>query len=103
MANVAKKISWSGREQEEDDGESTPLLNGTSSKDVHPASEHTASRFFRIGQLSTVDLGDENQELETELSSAYTKEIPHNENLLSLKYEVRVIFSFNLNRNIKGT
>lgn len=36
MANVAKKVSWSGRDRDEDDydedgraGETTPLLNGT--------------------------------------------------------------------------
>lgn len=35
MANVAKKVSWSGRDRDEEDdedgraGETTPLLNGT--------------------------------------------------------------------------
>lgn len=33
MANVAKKVSWSGRDRDDDDdervGETTPLLNGT--------------------------------------------------------------------------
>ncbi|XP_075686805.1 H(+)/Cl(-) exchange transporter 7 isoform X2 [Rhinoderma darwinii] len=81
MSNVANRVSWSGREQPEEDGESTPLLNGASSKQI------SSSILFRIGQLSTVDLGDENQDLETELSSMAMREIPHNEKLLSLKYE----------------
>ncbi|XP_073414652.1 H(+)/Cl(-) exchange transporter 7 isoform X1 [Dendrobates tinctorius] len=81
MANVANRVSWSGREQLEEAGESTPLLNGAGNR------QFPSSVFFRIGQLSTVDLGDENRELETELSSPVIKEIPHNENLLSLKYE----------------
>lgn len=33
MANVAKKVSWSGRDRDDDEdgraGETTPLLNGT--------------------------------------------------------------------------
>ncbi|KAE8578748.1 hypothetical protein XENTR_v10023756 [Xenopus tropicalis] len=88
MANVAKKVSWSGREQLEEDGESTPLLNGTSSAGAQPLRQYSSPKLYRIGQLSTVDLTDENQELEeTELSTTFTKEIPHNENLLSLKYE----------------
>ncbi|KAG8534969.1 hypothetical protein GDO81_029806, partial [Engystomops pustulosus] len=47
----------------------------------------SSSILFRIGQLSTVDLGDDERELETDLSASIVKEIPHNENLLSLKYE----------------
>ncbi|MEE6497607.1 hypothetical protein FKM82_002785 [Ascaphus truei] len=86
MANVAKKVSWSGREEDED-GESTPLLNGSSPGGEQPPRQYSHPSLFRVGQLSTVDLGDENRELETELASTYTKEIPHNENLLSLKYE----------------
>ncbi|XP_056393076.1 H(+)/Cl(-) exchange transporter 7 isoform X1 [Hyla sarda] len=81
MANVANRVSWSGREQPEEDGESTPLLNGAGTR---PAS---SSILFRIGQLSTVDLEDDNRELETDFSSSVVKEIPHNEHLLSLKYE----------------
>ncbi|KAM4697562.1 LOW QUALITY PROTEIN: H(+)/Cl(-) exchange transporter 7 [Rhinophrynus dorsalis] len=87
MANVAKVVSWSGREHQDEDGESTPLLNGTSFGGAQPPRRYSSNNFFRIGQLSTVDLGDDIQELETELSSDFTKEIPHTENLLSLKYE----------------
>ncbi|XP_053550619.1 H(+)/Cl(-) exchange transporter 7 [Bombina bombina] len=86
MANVAKKVSWSGREHEED-RENTPLLNGSKYGAAQHTKEGPTQNFFRIGQLSTVDLEDENQDQETELSSSFTKEIPHNEHLLSLKYE----------------
>ncbi|KAM9304915.1 H(+)/Cl(-) exchange transporter 7 [Gastrophryne carolinensis] len=80
MANVAHTVSWSGGEQPEDEAaERTPLLNG--------ARQFPGSKLFRFGQLSTVDLGDENREQETELSSLVVREIPHNENLLSLRFE----------------
>ncbi|CAI9624111.1 unnamed protein product [Staurois parvus] len=83
MANVATRESWSGRPEEEGGAaERTPLLNGAGTP-----RRFSSSVLFRIGQLSTVDLGDENQEAETELSSTVLEEIPHTENLLSLKYE----------------
>ncbi|XP_018414110.1 PREDICTED: H(+)/Cl(-) exchange transporter 7 [Nanorana parkeri] len=88
MANVATRESWSGRPEEEAAAaaaaaERTPLLNGAGTP-----RQHSSSLLFRIGQLSTVDLEDENQELEeTDLSSMVLKEIPHTDNLLSLKYE----------------
>ncbi|XP_068099565.1 H(+)/Cl(-) exchange transporter 7 [Hyperolius riggenbachi] len=84
MANVANRVSWSGRPEEE--SERTPLLlNGASA--APPPRQSPASILFRIGHMSTVDLTDDNQEVETELTSPVMKEIPHNENLLSLKYE----------------
>ncbi|KFP63995.1 H(+)/Cl(-) exchange transporter 7, partial [Cariama cristata] len=47
----------------------------------------TPSSFLRIGQLSNVDLNEDIRELETELPRQRPNEIPHNEKLLSLKYE----------------
>ncbi|XP_077305599.1 H(+)/Cl(-) exchange transporter 7 [Lithobates pipiens] len=83
MANVATRESWSGRPEEEGGpAERTPLLNGAGTP-----RRFSSSALFRIGQLSTVDLGDENQEAETELQSMVLKEVTHTENLLSLKYE----------------
>ncbi|XP_062304232.1 H(+)/Cl(-) exchange transporter 7 isoform X2 [Osmerus eperlanus] len=59
MANITKKVSWSSRGDESGGGERTPLLNG--SEDV---------RYTRQESLRS-----------------RPKEIPHNEKLLSLKYE----------------
>ncbi|XP_019362936.1 PREDICTED: H(+)/Cl(-) exchange transporter 7 [Gavialis gangeticus] len=93
MANVAKKVSWSGRarddpepEPEPEPGEATPLLNGAGTNFPF-SSQFTHSSFLRIGQLSNVDLDDDAHELETEVSHQFPNEIPHNEKLLSLKYE----------------
>ncbi|KAJ7423285.1 H(+)/Cl(-) exchange transporter 7 [Pitangus sulphuratus] len=47
----------------------------------------TPSSFLRIGQLSNVDLNEDIHELQTELPRQRPNEIPHNEKLLSLKYE----------------
>ncbi|NXQ34417.1 CLCN7 protein, partial [Alaudala cheleensis] len=47
----------------------------------------TPSSFLRIGQLSNVDLNEDIHELETEVPRQRPNEIPHNEKLLSLKYE----------------
>ncbi|NWT56653.1 CLCN7 protein, partial [Erythrocercus mccallii] len=47
----------------------------------------TPSSFLRIGQLSNVDLNEDVHELETEVPRQRPNEIPHNEKLLSLKYE----------------
>ncbi|KAM6352213.1 H(+)/Cl(-) exchange transporter 7 isoform 2-T2 [Alca torda] len=94
MANVAKKVSWSGRDRDEEDdeederaGETTPLLNGTGPGAAGGARQLTPSSFLRIGQLSNVDLNEDIRELETELPRQHPNEIPHNEKLLSLKYE----------------
>ncbi|XP_049647287.1 H(+)/Cl(-) exchange transporter 7 isoform X2 [Accipiter gentilis] len=91
MANVAKKVSWSGRDRDDDDdervGETTPLLNGTGPGAAAGTRQLTPSSFLRIGQLSNVDLNEDVRELETELPRQYPNEIPHNEKLLSLKYE----------------
>ncbi|XP_063286772.1 H(+)/Cl(-) exchange transporter 7 isoform X2 [Pelobates fuscus] len=71
MADVSKRVSWSGREHphhhqqqppEEEEGESTPLLNGTNT-------------------------GGAQHGRETELTSKLDKDVTHTENLLSLKYE----------------
>ncbi|XP_010287295.1 PREDICTED: H(+)/Cl(-) exchange transporter 7 [Phaethon lepturus] len=52
-----------------------------------PGYRLTPSSFLRIGQLSNVDLNEDVRELETELPRQHPNEIPHNEKLLSLKYE----------------
>uniref|UniRef100_A0A3B3TGN3 Chloride channel protein n=1 Tax=Paramormyrops kingsleyae TaxID=1676925 RepID=A0A3B3TGN3_9TELE len=68
MANIAKKVSWSSRGDEPAQGEGTPLLNGTG-----------AARYSRqVTCLFTWYL---------ESVVSRPKEIPHNEKLLSLKYE----------------
>ncbi|XP_045075915.1 H(+)/Cl(-) exchange transporter 7-like isoform X2 [Coregonus clupeaformis] len=59
MANITKKVSWSSRGDESGGGERTPLLNG--SEEI---------RFTRQDPVR-----------------GCPKEIPHNEKLLSLKYE----------------
>ncbi|NXC44288.1 CLCN7 protein, partial [Penelope pileata] len=93
MANVAKKVSWSGRDPRDDEdddecaGETTPLLNGTGPGAAGGSRQFTPSSFLRTGQLSNVDLNEDIHELETELPQPYPNEIPHNEKLLSLKYE----------------
>uniref|UniRef100_A0A8D0H046 Chloride voltage-gated channel 7 n=1 Tax=Sphenodon punctatus TaxID=8508 RepID=A0A8D0H046_SPHPU len=90
MANVAKKVSWSGLDlAEEPMGEVTPLLNGTGGTVLPPPRQFTHSSFLRIGRLSTVDLDDDDdvRELEVDVLRPFPNEIPHNEKLLSLKYE----------------
>ncbi|PKU36597.1 h(+) cl(-) exchange transporter 7 isoform x2 [Limosa lapponica baueri] len=69
MANVAKKVSWSGRDRDDDEeederaGETTPLLNGTGPGAAGGARQLTPSSFLRIGQLSNVDLNEDIREL----------------------------------------
>ncbi|KAB0401473.1 hypothetical protein E2I00_009257, partial [Balaenoptera physalus] len=46
------------------------------------------SAFFRIGQMSNVELDDELLDPDTDPLHPFPKEIPHNEKLLSLKYEL---------------
>lgn len=86
MANITKKVSWSTRGDESGAlGEETPLLNG--SEQSRPLRQMSSgSTVFQIGRLSTVDL---DEEITTEEDSARgrLKEIPHNEKLLSLKFE----------------
>ncbi|XP_064170805.1 H(+)/Cl(-) exchange transporter 7 isoform X1 [Anguilla rostrata] len=84
MANVSKKVSWSSRDEDTAQGEDTPLLNGASA--VRYTRQFSGSSIFHIGRLSTVDLEEENSEEEGAVLSR-PKEIPHNEMLLSLKYE----------------
>ncbi|XP_055991198.1 H(+)/Cl(-) exchange transporter 7 [Sorex fumeus] len=97
MANVSKKVSWSGRDQDDDEaapllrnagrpaepaGEDAPLLNGTG-----PAARQTpAPGSVCAGHMSTVELDDELLDPAAP-PSPLPKEIPHNEKLLSLKYE----------------
>ncbi|XP_066131451.1 H(+)/Cl(-) exchange transporter 7 isoform X2 [Saccopteryx bilineata] len=109
MANVSKKVSWSGRDQDDDEaapllrraarpeapaGEVTPLLNGAGPAAAR-RSPHSAS--FQIGQMSNMEVDDElldpvsgsHPHLSPEMDPPhpFPKEIPHNEKLLSLKYE----------------
>uniref|UniRef100_A0AC11CR19 Chloride voltage-gated channel 7 n=1 Tax=Ovis aries TaxID=9940 RepID=A0AC11CR19_SHEEP len=99
MANVSKKVSWSGRDLDDDEaapllrraprpgapaGEAAPLLNGAGPAAAR-ASPHSA--FFRIGQLSSVELDDELLDPDMDPPHPFPREIPHNEKLLSLKYE----------------
>ncbi|XP_028670200.2 H(+)/Cl(-) exchange transporter 7 [Erpetoichthys calabaricus] len=78
MSNIMKKVSWSSREDDPGVAERTPLLNGTSR-------QFSSSDIFRIGRLSTVDLEDDKDGSSSELNQ--TEEIPHNEKLLSVRYE----------------
>ncbi|KAG7459475.1 hypothetical protein MATL_G00211080 [Megalops atlanticus] len=84
MANVSKKVSWSSRDEDPAQGEGTPLLNGANA--ARYTRQFSGSGIFHIGRLSTVDLEEENVEEEGSILSR-PKEIPHNEKLLSLKYE----------------
>nr|XP_010595736.1 H(+)/Cl(-) exchange transporter 7 isoform X3 [Loxodonta africana] len=99
MANVSKKVSWSGRDL--DDEEATPLLRRTAQPGA-PSLEGTPllngagpaaarqlphSAFFRIGQMSNVELDDELLDPGMDPPQPFPREIPHNEKLLSLKYE----------------
>ncbi|KFO34740.1 H(+)/Cl(-) exchange transporter 7 [Fukomys damarensis] len=83
MANVSKKVSWSGRDLDDEEatpllqrtvrpGDGTPLLNGAG-----PAAR----------QMSGMEVGEELRDLEVNFPHPFPKEIPHNEKLLSLKYE----------------
>ncbi|XP_049624305.1 H(+)/Cl(-) exchange transporter 7 isoform X2 [Suncus etruscus] len=78
MANVSKKVSWSGRDLDED--EAVPLLNGAG-----PAARQLPAP-VRAGHMSTVELDDELLD-PADPPLPQPKEIPHNEKLLSLKYE----------------
>ncbi|XP_073689288.1 H(+)/Cl(-) exchange transporter 7 isoform X1 [Garra rufa] len=82
MANIAKKVSWSSRG--DDRGERTPLLNGA--EEVKYNRQLSGGGIFHIGRLSTVDLEEEITP-EEEIVRSRPKEIPHNEKLLSLKFE----------------
>ncbi|KAH0632064.1 hypothetical protein JD844_020125, partial [Phrynosoma platyrhinos] len=73
MANVSKKVSWSGRDRDRDPGtagvpgEATPLLlNGTptSSSSSSPRRQQltsSSSSSSRLGRLSNVDLNDDHE------------------------------------------
>ncbi|XP_037647989.1 H(+)/Cl(-) exchange transporter 7 isoform X1 [Sebastes umbrosus] len=86
MANITKKVSWSSRADESGTtGETTLLLNGSE----QPRTSRQLSgggNIFQIGRLSTVDLEEEITSDEDSLRGR-PKEIPHNEKLLSLKFE----------------
>ncbi|XP_031421778.1 H(+)/Cl(-) exchange transporter 7 isoform X3 [Clupea harengus] len=83
MANITKKVSWSSRGDDSARGEATPLLNGT--EEVRYTRQPSGG-LFHISRLSTVDL---EEEITSEEDSVRTRPnmIPHNEKLLSLKYE----------------
>ncbi|KAM4531859.1 H(+)/Cl(-) exchange transporter 7 isoform 1-T1 [Odontesthes bonariensis] len=86
MANITKKVSWSSRTDESGAaGEGTPLLNGSEQSRLSRQLSGGGT-IFQIGRFSTVDL---EEEMTTEEDSARGRlhEIPHNEKLLSLKYE----------------
>uniref|UniRef100_A0A8D3DM56 Chloride channel 7 n=1 Tax=Scophthalmus maximus TaxID=52904 RepID=A0A8D3DM56_SCOMX len=86
MANITKKVSWSSRTDESGTpGEGTPLLNG-SERASHSRQLSEEDSLFQIGRLSTVDLEEEITSDE-DSQRGRLKEIPHNEKLLSLKYE----------------
>nr|XP_033471209.1 H(+)/Cl(-) exchange transporter 7-like [Epinephelus lanceolatus] len=86
MANITKKVSWSSRAEESGAaGEGTPLLNG-SEQPRHSRQLSGGGSIFQIGRLSTVDLEEEITSDEESLRGR-PKEIPHNEKLLSLKFE----------------
>ncbi|TRY97091.1 hypothetical protein DNTS_027281, partial [Danionella cerebrum] len=82
MANITKKVSWSGRG--EDRGERAPLLNGA--EDAKYNRQLSRGGIFLIGRLSTVELEEESTP-EEDIVRSRPKEIPHNAKLLSLKYE----------------
>ncbi|KAF7642394.1 hypothetical protein LDENG_00258610 [Lucifuga dentata] len=85
MANITKKVSWSSRADESAAAvERTPLLNG--SELPRFSRQLSGGGLFQIGKLSTVDLEEEMSSDEDSLTRR-PKEIPHNEKLLSLKYE----------------
>ncbi|XP_068193122.1 H(+)/Cl(-) exchange transporter 7-like isoform X1 [Antennarius striatus] len=86
MANITTKVSWSSRADESvTAGEGTPLLNGTE-QPRHSRQLSEGGSIFQIGRLSTVDLEEEMASDEDSLRGR-PKEIPHNEKLLSLKFE----------------
>uniref|UniRef100_A0A8D0CKM8 Chloride channel protein n=1 Tax=Scleropages formosus TaxID=113540 RepID=A0A8D0CKM8_SCLFO len=86
MANITKKVSWSSRGDEPAPaGEGTPLLNGAGGAARSYSRQFSGSGIFQIGRLSTVDLEEDPAPEESAISRP--KEIPHNEKLLSLKYE----------------
>ncbi|XP_041086744.1 H(+)/Cl(-) exchange transporter 7-like [Polyodon spathula] len=80
MANVTKKVSWSSRD--EGTGESTPLLNGAGKDTAGYSRQFSNSSILR--RLSSVDLDDQSS---GDAETSPLKEIPHNEKLLSSKYE----------------
>uniref|UniRef100_A0A8C2XDE3 Chloride channel 7 n=1 Tax=Cyclopterus lumpus TaxID=8103 RepID=A0A8C2XDE3_CYCLU len=85
MANITKKVSWSSRADESGaTGEGTPLLNG--SGQPRYCRQLSGGSIFQVGRLSTVDLEEEISAEEDSLRGRL-KEIPHNEKLLSLKFE----------------
>ncbi|KAG7504981.1 H(+)/Cl(-) exchange transporter 7 isoform X1 [Solea senegalensis] len=86
MANITKKVSWSSRADETGIlGEGTPLLNG-SEQLTHSRQPSEGRSVFQIGRLSTVDLEEEITSDE-DSQRGRPNEIPHNEKLLSLKFE----------------
>uniref|UniRef100_A0A8C5H7Y3 Chloride channel protein n=1 Tax=Gouania willdenowi TaxID=441366 RepID=A0A8C5H7Y3_GOUWI len=86
MANITKKVSWSSRPDETGaTGETTPLLNG-SEQPRHSRQMSGEGAIFHIGRHGAGDL-EEEMTTEEEFLRGRPKEIPHNEKLLSLKFE----------------
>ncbi|KAL0992551.1 hypothetical protein UPYG_G00094850 [Umbra pygmaea] len=85
MANITKKVSWTSRGDDAVAGEETPLLNG--SEEVRYTRQLSGvGGMFHIGRLSTVDL-EEDVTSDEDSPKGRPNEIPHNEKLLSLKFE----------------
>ncbi|KAM9843006.1 H(+)/Cl(-) exchange transporter 7 [Aulostomus maculatus] len=87
MANITKKVSWSSRADESGAAtEGTPLLNGSEKPKSSRQLAGGSGGVFQIGRLSTVDL-EEEMTSDEDSPRGRPKEIPHNEKLLSLKFE----------------
>ncbi|KAJ8246001.1 hypothetical protein GJAV_G00262590 [Gymnothorax javanicus] len=85
MANITKKVSWSSRDDDSAQGEGTPLLNGATGAASYTR-QFSGGSVFHIGRLGAEDL-EEDITTEEDGVLPWPKEIPHNEKLLSLKYE----------------
>uniref|UniRef100_A0A8C9TX77 Chloride channel protein n=1 Tax=Scleropages formosus TaxID=113540 RepID=A0A8C9TX77_SCLFO len=85
MANITKRVSWSSLCEDRAPGEGTALLDDTPGARRCRRQEFSGGSLFRIGRLSTIDLDEEVTSKEETLKQP--NEIPHNEKLLSLKYE----------------
>ncbi|KAJ0000796.1 hypothetical protein NQD34_005816 [Periophthalmus magnuspinnatus] len=89
MANITKKVSWSSRADDSaaaQAGEATPLLNGSEQERHTSRQQSGGGSICQIGRLTTVEL-EEEITADEESIRGQTREIPHNEKLLSLKYE----------------
>uniref|UniRef100_A0A4W4H2A8 Chloride channel protein n=1 Tax=Electrophorus electricus TaxID=8005 RepID=A0A4W4H2A8_ELEEL len=85
MANIAKKVSWSGK-NDETRGERTPLLNGSEEVRYNRQVPGLSCLCHEQSLLLSLSLCPALLEMQDPVRSR-PKEIPHNEKLLSLKYE----------------